>query len=47
MEKTGELFIALTQNDFRGCFEAWKARMELHGALDENYFELITCTYHN
>jgi len=28
MEKTAELLTALSQNDFRGCFEASKARME-------------------
>jgi hypothetical protein len=44
---TGELFIALTQNDVRGCFEDLKARMQLYVDLDENCFELITCRYQN
>jgi len=35
--KTTELLKALSQNDFRGCFEAWKLPMERPAAYDGNY----------
>jgi hypothetical protein len=37
--KTAKLLKALSQTDFRRCFEDWKARMGQCVASDGNYFE--------
>jgi hypothetical protein len=37
--KTSELLKALSQNDFRGCFEALKVPMERPAACDANYLK--------
>jgi hypothetical protein len=36
-----ELLKVLSHNDFRRCFEAWKAHMGQCLAFDVNYFEGI------
>jgi hypothetical protein len=37
--KTPELLKALSQNDFSGCFEAWKTRVEWCVSCDGNLLE--------
>jgi hypothetical protein len=39
MEKTADYLNALLQNEFRGCFDGWKARMELWCSVSRNYTE--------
>jgi hypothetical protein len=39
MEKMAELHKAFLQNDFRVCFDVWKARMEQYIIGDGNYCE--------
>jgi hypothetical protein len=39
MEEVAELHKALLQNDFRGCFDAWKTHMEQYVTGDGNYCE--------
>jgi hypothetical protein len=34
-----DLLKALSQNDYRRCFEAWKARVGRYVASDGKYFE--------
>jgi hypothetical protein len=38
-KKILELLTALSQNDPRGYFKAWKACMKLHVASDRKYFD--------
>jgi hypothetical protein len=35
--KMTEILKVLSQNDFKGCFEAWKVPMERPAASDANY----------
>jgi hypothetical protein len=46
-KETDDLLKALSQNDFRRCFEAWKARLgDLHLPM-EITLKWITCGYNN